>query len=457
MLDGLDTVDWPRLGHAYGSAGDVPDQIRALRSPDPEVRERALGALYSNIFHQGTRYEASAYAVPFLLELLAHPDTPEPEWVLALLTSLAVGYDESFLPDGVPVAEYRRAAEGGRELLAAKPPPWTGDNEDEKEYVEYLYVESLTEADQNRLWAYVGLATYDAVRAGVPLFRTLLDHPDPGVRVGAAYALAWFPEEAAGSLPALAAVAAPAGGPDGGADGLVREPAEVATAVVAAGLLGAAPEVEMLADPRPLVRWAAAVARARVLGAQADPATVDELLTWTTAASIPSSPPSPTGSVAGSAEAASAGSAAGSAETVSGGVGGRATIEEEMPFLSGDLGGYAGLALRQLGPGHEDRAFDALLVRLSAVTGIEALTVVTEALRLAFPDGPLAGTPAAELPPRQRRLVEVLARSPEAWLFDGSLFGNVASLFTDHGLPGTRQGMLDYLANQPPSPHPAAR
>ncbi|WP_428962672.1 hypothetical protein [Micromonospora fluostatini] len=448
MLDGLDTVDWARLGHAYGSAGDVPDQIRALRSPDPEVRERALGALYSNIFHQGIRYEASAYAVPFLLELLAHPDTPEPEWVLALLTSLAVGYDESFLPDGVPVAEYRRAAEGGRELLAAKPPPWTGDDEDEKEYVEYHYVESLTEADQGRLWTYLGLAVYDAVRAGVPLFRTLLDHPDPGVRVGAAYALAWFPEEAAGSLPVLAAVVAP----DGGAAGLVREPVEVATAVVAAGLLGAAPEVGMLADPRPLVRWAAAVARARVLGAQADPATVGELLTWTTATSVPSSSGSPTGSPGPSDTSDDP-----DEDGPSGRAGGRATVEEEMPFLSGDLGGYAGLALRQLGPGHEDRAFDALLVRLSAVTGIEALTVTTEALRLAFPDGPVAGTPAAELPPRQRRLVEVLARSPEAWLFGGNLFGNVASLLTDHGLPGTRQGMLAYLSDQPPSPHPAAR
>ncbi|MEU6205430.1 hypothetical protein ABZ814_17835 [Micromonospora musae] len=34
-------------------------------------------------------------------------------------TSLAIGPDEAVLPDGFPIGAYRRAAEGGRELLAA--------------------------------------------------------------------------------------------------------------------------------------------------------------------------------------------------------------------------------------------------------------------------------------------------------------------------------------------------
>lgn len=117
-----------------------------------------------------------------------------------------------------------------------------------------------------------------------------------------------------------------------------------------------------------------------------------------------------------------------------------------MPFLDGDLGGYASLALRQLGPQHTDRAFDALLDRLPTVSGDRSLTVLGVALRLAFPDGPAAaGTPIAALEPRQRRLAEALGRSTEPWLIDGQDFGNVAMLVGEYGLPRSRETMLAYL------------
>ncbi|WP_422735272.1 hypothetical protein ACN263_16880 [Micromonospora sp. WMMD729] len=411
MLDGLDDIDWARLGHAYGSADDVPGQLRALLDPDATVRDEALGELYGNVFHQGNRFEASAYAVPFLLEMLTDPATPDPAAVLGLLSALAIGYDEGVLPDGFPVAEYRRAAEGGRALLAAKPPPWTGSDETQKEYVEYLYVESLSTADQGRLWAYVAVATYDAVRAGVPVFRALLEHADPDVRLVAAYLLAWFPEEADGSVAALArAVDA--------ATGVAATPGEVATMLVSSGLLDAAPDVRWLTDPRPLVRWGAAIGRARVLGAAADAATVDEVVGWASAAS---------------GEAPD--------EPVEG---------EWVPFLSGDLGGYAALALRQLGPQHADRAFDALLDRLPTVDGDRSLTLLNVALRLAFPDGPAATQPPVDaLTPRQRRLAEELSRSTEPWLIDGVQFGNVTELVGGYGLPGTRDELRAYLARTP--------
>ncbi|GGO31850.1 hypothetical protein [Micromonospora parathelypteridis] len=409
MLDGLDDIDWARLGHAYGAADDVPGQLRALISPDPATRDEALGDLYTNIFHQGSRFEASAYAVPFLLELLADPATPDPAAVAGLLSLLAVGFDEGVLPEGFPVAEFRRAAEGGRELLAAKPPPWTGTDESKKEYVEYTYVESLSAAEQSRLWAYVELTTYDAVRAGVPVFRTLLRHPDPSVRTVAAYALAWFPEDADGSVTALNGAIDAAQGP-----GVESTLGEVATMLVASGLLGAAPDVRWLVDPRPVLRWAAAIGRVRVLGAAAGPATIEELLSW---ASAPLDDAA-TGPVEG----------------------------DWVPFLDGDLGGYASLALRQLGPQHTDRAFDALLDRLPTVSGDRSLTVLGVALRLAFPDGPAAaGTPIAALEPRQRRLAEALGRSTEPWLIDGQDFGNVAMLVGEYGLPRSRETMLAYL------------
>ncbi|MDZ7617237.1 MAG: PBS lyase, partial [Patescibacteria group bacterium] len=74
MLEGLDTVDWASLRHAYGEATDVPGLLSALLSPDPKLREEATCELFGNIWHQGTVYPASAAAVPFLYELLTAPD-----------------------------------------------------------------------------------------------------------------------------------------------------------------------------------------------------------------------------------------------------------------------------------------------------------------------------------------------------------------------------------------------
>ncbi|MET8151308.1 hypothetical protein ACIBSW_31825 [Actinoplanes sp. NPDC049668] len=229
MLEGLDGVAWAGLEHAYGSAADVPDLIRALRDTDPAARQNARRGLYGNIFHQGTRYEASAHAVPFLIELLADPGTRERNELLSLLTSLAIGYDESWLPDPFPVASYRR-----------------------------------------RALADVELRVYDAVRSGVPLYCALLVDEEPAVRLAAAYALGWFGEDAvAVTGPLVAAVGD-------------RRAATGATALVALGLVGAAERVvrAALTDDRELVRWGAAVAHARLRGPAADPAAVTELLSW---------------------------------------------------------------------------------------------------------------------------------------------------------------------------------
>ncbi|GAA4409900.1 hypothetical protein ACFQV2_31520 [Actinokineospora soli] len=272
MLEGLDQVDWARLPHAYGPADDVPGQIRALRSSEASQRTDALWQLYGNIFHQGTRYEATAYAVPFLLEVLAAPDTADRAGLLDLLANIAVGYDETWLPAGLPITEHRQAAIGGDALLAMTPRP--GDDGYDEDEGDFQYLESLSGEDQNRLFAHVAVTAYDAVRVGVPLFRTLLTDLDPVVRTRAAYALAWFPEEASGSLSALDAATS---------GNLADSGNEVAaaTAMVATGLLRGRPPAAALNDPRPLVRWGAAIALANVDGTAASQAVVDELLAWT--------------------------------------------------------------------------------------------------------------------------------------------------------------------------------
>ncbi|MFC4117594.1 HEAT repeat domain-containing protein [Nonomuraea zeae] len=200
-LGDLDQVGWSRLRHAYGPAGDVPGLLGSLRSGDEEERERALAELYTNIFHQGTRYPAGAHAVPFLVRLALDPATPDRAALLSLLGSLALGYDEAHLPDGVAIAAWRAESAivqaGGGDDAAFEPVADAG-----------------------------GLGCYDAVRAAVPLLLPLLGDADPVVRRIAAYVAGWFPEEAAVAGPALRDLA--------GAD---PDPRCVATALFALSLL----------------------------------------------------------------------------------------------------------------------------------------------------------------------------------------------------------------------------
>ena len=61
MLDDLVRVDWAGLTHAYGPADDLPGLLRGLAQGDDD----ALYELYGNIWHQGTVYPATAYAVTY--------------------------------------------------------------------------------------------------------------------------------------------------------------------------------------------------------------------------------------------------------------------------------------------------------------------------------------------------------------------------------------------------------
>lgn len=91
MLEGLNKVEWSKLKHAYGSAEDAPDFIVKLLSTDADEREEAYEYLYSAIWHQGTVYEATAYVVPFLLEILTSPTFSRHEDLLGYLDTLVGG------------------------------------------------------------------------------------------------------------------------------------------------------------------------------------------------------------------------------------------------------------------------------------------------------------------------------------------------------------------------------
>ncbi|MEU8664169.1 HEAT repeat domain-containing protein [Actinoplanes philippinensis] len=332
-------IDWAALRHAYGPAVDVPGNLAALRSADGQRRLEAFGDLYASITHQGNRYSASAAAVPSLLELVADPAVPDRDLLLYLLGRIAVGDDAAWLPRGV-----RRADLDADEVNA-----------------------------------------YDAVGAGLPLLDTLT--ADPGLADSAAYLLGWYPGRP-GSVPVLAALHTP-------------------TAIVALGLVGrpeGAPIAERaLTDERPLVRWAAAVALARLRGE--DPS--GELRRWAT----------------------------GGQDT------GGADAEPSVAYLGGDLGGLALLSLESIG----GEVLGPALDRLRHVSAGPALTTVGVLLRQAFPRGPVAADPTFDqLTACQQRVVRALAGTPSAWLYDDAEFADVSLLVSDYGLPHGRERLAAY-------------
>ena len=91
MLDDLEAVPWRSLRHAFGEAANVPRLMRALGAADRDERQAALKELFGCLLHQGSVYEATAMAVPFLFELLAAADTPEQNWIAFLVASIADG------------------------------------------------------------------------------------------------------------------------------------------------------------------------------------------------------------------------------------------------------------------------------------------------------------------------------------------------------------------------------
>jgi hypothetical protein len=67
-FQGLDQINWSHLEHAYGSARDVPDLLRALTSGDSEID--VFERLFTALYHQGSVYSATPKVIPFLLQLL---------------------------------------------------------------------------------------------------------------------------------------------------------------------------------------------------------------------------------------------------------------------------------------------------------------------------------------------------------------------------------------------------
>jgi tetratricopeptide (TPR) repeat protein len=234
LLQGLDAVPWANLEHAYGPATDVPDLLRKLLDPDPKVRSETLWTLYGNVFHQGTRYPATPYVIPFLIELCASPAVPNRGDLLRYWGDLIMGYfsvqERPLWGDGERIYHY------GQIIIAGPDDPEWGDY---PATLHQIYQESLN---------------------GHDLVCRLLADEDPGVRIGAAWMLACLPTKAEVSIPKLQARATVE------PSGWVR-----AAITFALGELGAAASLHRMlaADPFPAVRCMAACELARIQPSEA--------------------------------------------------------------------------------------------------------------------------------------------------------------------------------------------
>jgi hypothetical protein len=90
VLEHLMDIRWNRLQDAYGSAQPVPRLLQSLTEADPRIREAALSRLWLALCHErSSLVEASAYAVPFLVELASAEQVPGRGAILELLGTMA--------------------------------------------------------------------------------------------------------------------------------------------------------------------------------------------------------------------------------------------------------------------------------------------------------------------------------------------------------------------------------
>ena len=170
MFDKLDTIDWPILKTAYGTADALPIALRNLAAPDEEVRVAAWYTVRSELEHQGTVYQASAYAAPFLVEWLAELPHEDKRDLVTFLASLARG------------AGYKRQHLNLTDEQLKQDPIFQQEMAEEIRWVEL---------------------THQAVRQGMDLYLAFLDDQDLELRMATTYLLASFKEDQVRLIPHL--------------------------------------------------------------------------------------------------------------------------------------------------------------------------------------------------------------------------------------------------------------
>ncbi|KAL5357000.1 hypothetical protein BJX96DRAFT_143752 [Aspergillus floccosus] len=408
----IDSVDWASLSHAYGEATDVPADLRALVSPDPKERKAAYYSLQGTIYHQGSRYSASVPAVPYLLAILKQPSTPDRAHLIDYIMHLALGYDNMHLPDGINMPAWRaQIAElespDYEAVWTRRMDDWIAQAPDDRarRWRHMMRAIGFKQGQEESLHAF---AVYGAVREGVPVFGDCLEDESDDVRLWAAYALAWFPEERATSAPLLerlmdcernddvhACAIIALGLLFGCSDGDVVPPEGIESLVLR--LRGYADDAAFAAQ------WAAAVALVRLK--QEEPRHVDVVVRC---------------------------------------LADRVSIENAgelgFPFYDGNIVDYSADVVAGLDIAEHPGAASAVLDALSRSAGVESLNLVSVAFRLAFGSAPSETIPFEKLSAFQQRTVEVLANmDQETWEW-----GSLAAILEKYKIPSSQEECRKY-------------
>jgi hypothetical protein len=169
-------VNWSALEHAYGEASDFPVLINAALSDDENDRDFALKLLHETIWHQGSIYQATAFAVPFIAELIKSPEITNHADFANLLASIAQGYGNF---------------ESGF------------SSEEDKTKWRDIFAQQGTELDElvakNKKWAQI---TRNNVRKYLNLLYPYLNYPD-GFSTWIARALSCYPELSQETIPLI--------------------------------------------------------------------------------------------------------------------------------------------------------------------------------------------------------------------------------------------------------------
>ncbi len=388
MLEGLNKVDWASLEHAYGEASDVPELIRSLASKDKEERKNALWELYGNIFHQGTRYEATPYAIPFIFELIRDPQVLDKASLIKFTVDLALGYPEAFLPKGPNVEDWLIDAEALKE-------------EEETEELDEIDEDWLKHID-----AFID--SYKSALTEVPTYYKFLDSKDSELKIMAIFAIAWFREAASESANKIRPLIAKEN------NELILVNLLISLSMLDSYLEDKKDEQifrEFFSDhDSVLVKMSAAIALVNILEEEVDITPIDYILKQ-----IPK------------------------------------IIEFELspfefPWNDGELLGFISEVIKFCAVQSPDRVIPDLSKLLSKLQGPKALNVIYSLLWIVFPELPEEGSwTFKKLNKHQKMVLRVLAKNERLW-DDESLDGtDLRKLLDEYQLPNDRKSLSKLL------------
>ncbi|MEV3993874.1 hypothetical protein AB0J57_33845 [Streptomyces sp. NPDC049837] len=141
-------TDWSRLGHAYGSAEDIPALLERIAS-DP-TSER-WNDLWSALCHQGSVYSASFAALPWLVGVASTADREQALRALNLAGAIMAGADQ---PHGAGDVRAKQSAHVAILLSLANEHLRTAADRSEYAYLleDVLSLEGVTGWSEDLAW-----------------------------------------------------------------------------------------------------------------------------------------------------------------------------------------------------------------------------------------------------------------------------------------------------------------